>query len=83
MKKNNTQFLLVGLFIGLVVDGGVFAFFQPTPKITIPDKMEECISQGGQFSLRDWSWKEDNSEYKIRCLLPVKELFFEDIKTTN
>jgi len=80
MNKTNTNFLLAGLFIGLFIVGGIFIFFQPTPKIEIPIKMEECISQDGQFSLMDWSWEEDGSDYKIRCILPEKELFFLEVK---
>ena len=79
MKITNGGAFFVGLLIGFIGVGGIFAFFQPRPIIKIPDKMTECIDQGGQFSLRDWSLKEDNSKYKIRCRLPEKELFFIDL----
>ena len=78
MRKKKIQFYLVGLFTGLILISGIFAVFQPIPKTEISDKMTECIEQGGQLSLKDWSWEEDGSEYKIRCLLPARELFFID-----
>ena len=77
----NIKSFFIGLFIGLIGVGSVFIFFQPTPTapiIEIPEKMTECIEQGGQFSLRDWSWRNNNSEYKMRCVSPERELFFID-----
>ena len=81
--KERIQIFFAGLFIGIVCVSIIFIFFQPTPKtpiIEIPDKMKECIEQGGQFFLRDWSLGGDNSEYKTRCVSPEIELFFMDFK---
>ena len=77
-KKLYWYVFFLELFVGLVLVGGIFALFQSTPTIEIPEKIKECISQDGEFSLQDWSWREDGSEYKIRCSLPARELFFLD-----
>ena len=75
MKKENIQFGLYGLLIGLVLVGGIFAFFQPTPKIEQSEKMKECIKAGGQFSIRDWSLRDDGSDYRATCKIPEHYLW--------
>ena len=75
MNKENTQWFLAGLFIGLVIVGGVFALFQPTPKISSDEKMKECIKSGGQYQVMDWSLRDDGSEYKATCKIPQRYLW--------
>lgn len=70
MNKENMQFGLAGLFIGLVLVGSIFAFFQPTPKVEQSEKMKECINAGGEFKIMDWSLKEDGSDYRATCKIP-------------
>ena len=70
MNKNNIQFGLAGIFIGLVLIGGILTFFHPTPKIEQSEKMKECINAGGKFMIRDWSLRDDGSEYLSTCEIP-------------
>jgi len=67
--------ILAGLSIGLVIIGGLFTFFQPTPKVEQSEKMKECINVGGQFSISDWSWKDDNTDYRMTCKIPEHNLW--------
>ena len=79
MKEKNITFS-AGLVTGILFSVLMWTvFFQSPSKIQIPDKMSECLEQRGSFSLHDYSWKEDGSEYKMRCVLPQRELFFIDI----
>ena len=70
MHKENIQFGLAGLFVGLVIVGGIFVFFQPTPRIEQSEKMKECIKSGGEFRISDWSMKDDGSDYRATCEIP-------------
>jgi hypothetical protein len=73
--KNKLNYFFIGLFIGIIVVGGICAFFQPTPKIIVPDKMKECIDAGGEFSLSDWSLRDDGSDYRITCNVPERQIW--------
>ena len=74
MKKELSIFL-GGLFVGLVLLGFVFVFSSPTPKVEISDKMKECIDKGGQFFIRDYSYRVDESDYKMTCFVPEHRLW--------
>ena len=43
--------------------------------IYLDTKKEECIKASGQYVLRDWSWNDDNSNYKATCTQPEKKLW--------
>lgn len=73
--NTKTQFFLAGLFIGLVIVGGVFAFFQPTAKITPEEKMTECKNAGGQYRVSDFSLDDDGSDYRMTCDIPSHRLW--------
>jgi len=73
--KERTNYFSAGLFIGLVIIGGIFTFYQPTPKVEQSEKMKECINVGGQFSISDWSWKDDGSDYRMTCKIPEHNLW--------
>jgi hypothetical protein len=73
--KTNTQYFLAGLSIGLIILGGIFTFFQPTPKILPEDKMKECRNAGGEYSVNDFSLSDDGSDYRMTCKIPEKKLW--------
>jgi hypothetical protein len=73
--KDNTQYFFTGLFIGIVIVVGIFAFFQPPTEITQEEKMKECIVAGGQYSVSDYSFKDDGSDYRMTCEIPKRRLW--------
>lgn len=75
MNRENIYFLLSGLFIGIFIVGGIIALFQPIPKMQESEKMEECIKEGGQFSIYDWSLRDDGSDYRVTCEIPEYRLW--------
>lgn len=74
MNKENLSYFFTGLFIGLVMIGGIFAYTQPPIKITADEKYTECIENGGVYNFRDWSL-DDTGDYKITCQVPEKQLW--------
>lgn len=73
--RTNTQYFLGGLFLGVVIICGIFTFTQPTPQITQNEKMKECIKAGGEYDIRDWSMRDDGSDYRMTCKIPERKLW--------
>lgn len=67
MNLKKLQYLFWGILIGLILVGGIFASFQPTPKIIIDQKMKECIENGGIYNIFDYSLEENGSDYRMTC----------------
>jgi len=80
MNKDEFQFLCAGFFVGFVLLGAIFFFTTPTPKVNQGEKMKECIEAGGEFAIRDWSWHDDGSDYRMTCDLPERELWRYEIR---
>jgi len=43
--------------------------------IYLDNKKDECIKEGGQYSVYDYSMKDDNSDYRAVCKIPEYKLW--------
>ncbi len=69
INRYKYNYFMAGLFIGLVIVGGVFAFFQPSIVVTTTENAQDCVSKGGEYSL---SVKSDGEIYYEWCEINKK-----------
>lgn len=63
--------LLIACLLGVVIE----KVASRNSKIEQSQIMQECIKDGGQFSIHDWSWRDDGSDYRATCEVVSKSLW--------
>lgn len=72
-------FTLYGLFSGIFLTiTTINLIYQQIPNIkpkaNMSEKMDECIKNNGQFSIRNFSWT-GRDDYRMTCKITEKELW--------